>query len=130
MLSTAIICSLFSGYSQDSTKNKFSFGIRAGIGAWLEDPNFTTGQIGVQAEYRIIAALSVFVPIQYNHLFYLDGFENATGYIWLMAGPRAYIANKFFVGIALGYTFFPKDDFEGESFMYYPHGAWTSGKRS
>ncbi len=120
-LFAALMCTLFTGFSQDSTRNKFSFAIRTGIGAWLEDPNLITGQIGVQAEYRIIPALSVFAPIQYNHLFYLDGFDNTTGYIGLMAGPRAYIANKFFVGIALGYSFFLEDDIENGSFMYYPH---------
>lgn len=121
MLSAALTCTLITGFSQDSTRNKFSFAIRTGIGAWLEDPNFTTGQIGVQAEYRIIPALSVFAPIQYNHLFYLDGFENTTGYIGLMAGPRAYIANKFFVGVALGYSFFLESDFADGSFTYHPH---------
>jgi hypothetical protein len=123
MLSAALTCTLLTGFSQDSTRNKFSFAIRTGIGAWLEDLNFTTGQIGVQAEYRISPALSVFLPIQYNHLFYLYGFENATGYIGLMAGPRAYIANKFFVGIGLGYSFFLEDDVENGSFMYYPHAG-------
>lgn len=121
ILSVAFLCTLYSGFSQDSAKNKFSFAIRTGIGAWLEDPKLTTGQIGVQAEYRIIPALSVVMPLQYNHLFYLDGFENETGYIALMAGPRAYIANKFFVGIALGYAFFPGYDFDSGSFIYHPH---------
>jgi hypothetical protein len=121
MLSAALMCTLFSGFSQDSTRNKFSFAIRTGIGAWLEDPLLVTGQIGVQAEYRIIPALSVVLPIQYNHLFYLDGFENTSGYIGLMAGPRAYFANKFFVGVALGYSIYLQDDVENGSFIYYPH---------
>jgi len=123
ILSAALMCSMFTGSSQDNTKNKFSFAIRAGIGAWLEDPKLTTGQIGVQAEYRIIPALSVVLPIQYNHLFYLDGFENETGFIGLMAGPRAYIADKFFVGVAVGYSFFPGYEFESGAFMYYPHAG-------
>jgi hypothetical protein len=121
IISAACMFTLLTGYSQDSTQNKFSFAIRTGISAWLEDPNFVTGQIGVQGEYRIIPALSVVMPIHYNHLFYLDGFENETGYLSLMAGPRAYIADKFFVGIALGYAFFLDSDFENGAFTYNPH---------
>jgi hypothetical protein len=121
VISAACMFTLLTGYSQDSTRNKFSFAIRTGIGAWLEDPMLTTGQLGVQGEYRFTRGLSVVMPIQYNHFFYLDGFENGTGYIGLMAGPRGYIADKFFVGLAIGYSFFLESDLDSGSFIYYPH---------
>jgi hypothetical protein len=121
IISAACLFTFLTGYSQDSTRSKFSFGIRAGVGTWLEDPKFVTGQIGVQGEYRIIPALSVVMPIQYNHLFYLEGFEDATGYMTFMAGPRAYFADKFFVGIAVGYSVLLESDIDGDAFVYYPH---------
>lgn len=132
---TVFAASIFialSAFCQDDAEKEFTFSIRTGLGVPLNDDYGLLVEIGAQGEYRISERFSIYIPLQYQPEVGLDGI--AFGYLGLLAGPRYYASQKFFVGIGGGYALYLYEGFSYSGFVYQPHiglnlrkTQWTLG---
>jgi hypothetical protein len=121
---------MLSGQSQDESEKKFTFSIRTGVAVSLYDGlSYTLIEAGVQGEYRFSERFTLYMPLQYHHVFYLGAgnFNQSVGTLGLMAGPRFYGRKRFFGGIGIGYALYLDESLYG-SFAFQPHMGWNFKK--
>jgi hypothetical protein len=111
---------------KDSTKeSKFQFGIGVGLGVLTQAPEIINLSGELNGEFKPTKAFSVYGALGYNRLFDAGG-EGSLGFASLVAGPRAYLSPKFFVGVGGGLAYFSMEGESATVFDYDPHIGYNA----
>jgi hypothetical protein len=113
---------------KDSTKeSKFQFGVGVGLGVLTQAPQVINLSGEVNSEFKPTKGFSVYGALGYNRLFDVGGEgEGSIGFASLVAGPRAYLSPKFFVGVGGGLAYFSMEGESATVFEYDPHIGYSA----
>lgn len=106
------------GQGKNPPAKKFQLGIGIGTGIYSNDGTAFATSAELQGESRLSPGISIFSTLAYNRLF---GDGGSAGYASLLAGPRVWFTDHFFIGFGGGIAFAAGDGASSTAFNYNPH---------
>jgi len=113
---------ILSAIAQNKTipEKKFKLGLGFGAGVFTSDLSIINASLDLQGEYKVSQAISLYSSLAYNRLFSFNS-SGGAGYASLLAGPRAWFSEKFFIGMGAGIALATGGGSTSMIFNYNPH---------
>lgn len=101
-------------------EKKFKLGLGFGAGVFTSDLSIINASLDLQGEYKASQSFTLYSSLAYNRLFSFNG-PGSAGYASLLAGPRAWFSEKFFIGMGAGIALATGGGSTSTIFNYNPH---------